>query len=136
MLNDHPCVWVIPKNCRVLEKYMISCYVLISWHPKSLIVQVKTWRKLKLYWLTIKLGCFCICEMQNDHFYEVGSSYDEFYDMDKLKICFHFKDTNSLFWLRWSALFRHLFKYWVDVAIATDHISLFLQPSPTRNRRV
>ena len=34
---------------------------------------------------------------KNDHFYEVGSSYDEFYDMDKFKICFHFKDTNSLF---------------------------------------
>ena len=58
--------------------------------------------------------------MQNDHFYEVGSSYDEFYDMDKLKICFHFKERNSLFWLRWGALFRHLFKYCVDVAIATD----------------
>ena len=62
---------------------MISCYVLISWHPKK----AKTWR---LYWFSIKLGCFCICEMQNDHFYEVGSSYDEFDDMDKFKICFHF----------------------------------------------
>ena len=64
MLKNH--VGYYQKLSSARPDFMISCYVLISWHPKSLIVQVKTWRKLKLYWFTIKLGCFCICEMQNE----------------------------------------------------------------------